>query len=208
MAALERLDGDRCARCAQSYGSPQALDADGVCGVCRREPPAYDRLFASGPYEGSLRRAIQLLKYDGLEPLATVLGERAAEALGRPDSYDAIVPAPLHRSRLRMRGFNQAALIAREAGRRLGLPVECGWLVRVKPTPPQAGLTRRERRENLRGAFRVPRREDVRGKRVLLADDVATTGATFEACARALKRAGASHAAALAVARARPEASG
>lgn len=208
LESLERLHGRRCGRCAQSYGSPQALDEQGVCGVCRREPPAYDRLAAFGPYEGALRRAIQLLKYDGIQPLGAALGERAASAADFVERIDAVVPAPLHPSRRRPRGFNQAELIARAAAARLGLPVETKWLERTKATPPQAGLSRSERRANLRGAFRVRRPEALVGKRVLLVDDVATTGATFEACAKALKRAGARYVAALAVARARPEASG
>ncbi len=204
---LEPLSSDVCRLCAQSYASPEALQPDGVCGSCRREPPAYDRLISFGPYEGNLRRAICLLKYNGMEPLAGELGARAASAIPSDLNYDAIVPTPLHRRRRRARGFNQAELLAREVGRRAQRPV-LGSLTRIKATPPQAGLSRAERRRNLKGAFRIADRRAVEGKRILLVDDVATTGSTLEACARVLKRAGAVQVLALAVARARPEARG
>jgi ComF family protein len=122
-------------------------------------------------------------------------------ALPRDERFDAIVPMPLHWLRRWRRGFNQAELLSRALSRQTGLPVRC--LVRRKRfTAAQAGLTNAGRRANVTGAFRVPRPESVKGLRLLLIDDVFTTGATAGACARALKRAGASRVAVLALARA------
>jgi len=116
------------------------------------------------------------------------------------ERWDALVPIPLHPARRKERGFNQSAEIARWLGARVGLKVEEG-LIRVKPTPPQARLRRTERLRNLRGALALAPEFDPRGRRLLLCDDVFTTGATADACARVLKKAGADEVAALTVAR-------
>jgi ComF family protein len=156
----------------------------------------------AGPYEGPLRRAIHLLKYEGITPLARPLGERLALAANPFAGYDAIVPAPLHWGRRWNRGFNQADLLAREVSRRTGIPVD-RRLLRTRPTPPQAGLSAAERRRNLQGAFAAAgEKAAIKGKNLIVIDDVMTTGATLEACARVLKRAGAAEVAALALARA------
>ena len=116
------------------------------------------------------------------------------------ETWDALVPIPLHPARRRERGFNQSAEIARWLGAKVGLRVEEG-LIRVKPTPPQARLRRTERLRNLRGALALAPGFDPRGQRLLLCDDVFTTGATADACARVLKKEGADEVAALTVAR-------
>jgi ComF family protein len=155
---------------------------------------------AYGSYESGLRELIHLLKYGGVRPAANVLGRMLAEAIATiepelPADGVAVVPVPLHRKKLRQRGFNQAELIARAAmkinqpGDRLRLCV--GVLERKRETASQIGLTSHQRRENLRGAFAVARPEAVKGREVLVVDDVYTTGATVSECARVLRRAGA-----------------
>ena len=128
------------------------------------------------------------------------LGELLAQALPRESGFDAIVPMPLHWRKRWQRGFNQSELLAREIGRRWNLPVRA--LVRRKrSTVPQAGLTSAQRRKNVEGAFKAGKGAPLKGMRLLLIDDVLTTGATASACARALKRAGAARVTFLALAR-------
>jgi ComF family protein len=133
--------------------------------------------------------------------LSGPLGAMLSDALPREKAFDFILPMPMHWRRRWSRGFNQASLLARVLARRLNLPVTAA-VRRRKATPAQAGLTAAQRRSNMSGAFAVVRPEAVKGKRVLLVDDVFTTGATAGACARALKRAGATHITVLTVARA------
>ncbi len=191
----------RCGQCARGFATREAVSG-GPCGICQRQAPAFDRAAVAGPYEGELRRAIHLLKYERITPLVRPLGERLAAAAAEMAGFDAIVPAPLHWRRRWERGFNQADLLARETSRRIGVPLD-RRLLRTRPTPPQAGLSASERRRNVRGAFRAAgERGGIRGKKLIVVDDVMTTGATLEACARALKRAGAEQVAALTLARA------
>jgi len=141
---------------------------------------------AAAHLNGPLRQAIHRFKYGGLRALTPVLGEILCDCWdAEPWPVDAIVPVPLHPQRLRERGYNQSALLARELGRHSGLLVAEGTLQRVTPTPPQVGLRATERAENVRGAFRC-RNDALAGKQVLLVDDVLTTGATLRACAGAL----------------------
>jgi len=142
-----------------------------------------------------------LLKYGRIATLAAPLGRFLAAALPRERAFDAIVPMPMHWRRRWSRGFNQADLLGRVLSRRLRVPLRDA-VRRVTATSPQAGLTGAQRRANMSAAFAVKRHEAVRGKRILLIDDVFTTGATAGACARVLKRAGAAHVAVLTVARA------
>ena len=150
-----------------------------------------------------MREAIHRLKYSNSQDLAAPLGEMMAsywQDVHLP--ADVIVPVPLHARRLRERGYNQAALLARELGKGVGLPVLESALIRARHTSPQVDLNAEEREENVRGAFRCPD-DQLAGKRVLLVDDVYTTGATLEACSLALKRGGVHTVWALTLARAR-----
>jgi ComF family protein len=165
-------------------------------------PPAFVRAVSYGVYEGSMRGAIHALKYERIAPVARELGSRFADAIAQL-AADApkqmlVVPVPLHRSRMTQRGFNQARTLAAEALRILkkshpewGLELSSSSLVRQRSTESQAGLTPRQRRLNLRGAFFVSDPEVVRGRHILLVDDIYTTGATARACSRTLIEAGA-----------------
>ena len=164
-----------------------------LCALCRRESFSFDQARCFGWYEGTLRKIVQQFKYGKLRPLDKRLASWMTPLVSRmnADSLDLVLPVPLHRNRERARGFNQADLLARQLGRQCGIPLGGRDCVRVRDTPPQAGLRAAQRRKNVRGAFAVPRPAKVRGKRVLLVDDVMTTGATVDACARVLRQAGA-----------------
>jgi ComF family protein len=152
-------------------------------------------------------RAITLLKYHAVLPLGGWFAARLEELVTKdPAAFqaDVVVPVPLHTTRLRERGYNQAELIARPLARHLGLPLRSYLLVRTKPRPDKLKLTRRERWRTVRGAYATQEGARIDRARVLLVDDVFTTGATLDACARALKRAGASRVAAVTVARVVP----
>jgi ComF family protein len=201
---MPAIEGGLCAICGERLFSPYAITGapgEPRCGLCRRIEPPFARAAAYGSYESGLRELIHLLKYGGVRPAANVLGRMLAEAIAtlepefRADSV-AVIPVPLHRTKLRQRGFNQAELIAR-AAMNLGPPgsrlrVCAGVLERKRETASQIGLTSHQRRENLRGAFGVAQPELVKGCEVLVVDDVYTTGATVSECARVLRRAGAS----------------
>lgn len=193
-----------CDACGDPLLSWRLLDrASERCARCRRVPSAVDRGRTVGEYEGTLREIIHAFKYDGRRslaaPLARMMRERAGDLLA---DADTVVPVPLHPWRRLRRGFNQAA----ELARRLDvLVVQALW--RVRATMPQSGLTAGGRRRNVRGAFRLSpfvRADRVRGRCMVLVDDVRTTGATLNACAQVLKEAGAREVRALTVARAAP----
>lgn len=189
-----------CAACRMPFVSRFPLDETGRCALCRLGVQGFDAVYSYGSYEDSLRKLIHLFKYGGVQPLARRFGDWLALALPREKSFDVIVPMPLHWIKRWQRGFNQSDLLAREIGRRWRVPVRA-VVRRKKSTTPQAGLTNAKRRANVSGAFDVRRGISLKGQRVLLVDDVITTGATARACALALKRAGAKHVAVLALAR-------
>jgi ComF family protein len=154
-----------------------------------------------------MSRAVLLLKYGNVASLGAWFARRLAGLVQRqPEEFwvDAVVPVPLDRGRLRERGYNQADLIAKPLARLLGIPFQSCLLVRTRPRPSQLRLTRRERWETVRGAYAIHKAAQVDKLRVLLVDDVFTTGATLDACARALKAAGAARVVGLTVARALP----
>ena len=190
-----------CRDCRTPFLNRFPLDEEGRCALCRLGLNGFDAAYSFGSFEAELRELIHLFKYGRVETLAGPLGRFLALALPRAEQFDAVVPMPLHWVRRWRRGFNQSELLAREIARRLSLPVR-SLVRRTKATSSQAGLTNAKRRANVSGAFRVPRPPNVHGLRILLVDDVMTTGATASACARALKQAGAARVALLTVARA------
>ncbi len=189
-----------CTVCRTPFLNPFPLDESGRCGLCRLGLRGFDAAYCYGAYEGILRDLIHLYKYAGMRPLAGPLGEMLGAALPRDERFDLVTAVPLHWRRRWSRGFNQSELLARAAARRLGLPL-CRPVRRTRATSTQAGLSNSRRRQNVTGAFRVTAPGEVAGRRVLLVDDVMTTGATASACAAELKRAGARSVALLALAR-------
>lgn len=172
------------------------------CPACARTAvAAEDPTLAPFAFGGALAEAIKRTKYGARSDLGAVLGALlAGELARRATKYDLVVPVPLHPRRLAERGFNQSALIARPVAWALGATLHTRALERVRDTPPQAKLGRIERLGNMSGAFTA--RGDLRGKRVLVVDDVVTTGATLAACIGALAAHGAAEVGAVAVARA------
>ncbi len=186
-ASLPRLLPPLCPHC----GLPLAVEP---CPACQGRRLEIDGIYAPFRFEGPARQAVHLLKYHNLKALAPVLARlMAAHFHLHPLPAQAIVPVPIHRARLRQRGYNQAELLARCLGQELGLPLEPGWLERPQAGQPQARTPSREQRwHNTTGAFRAAGEARLRrAGAVLLVDDVCTTGATMNACAGALKAAGA-----------------
>ena len=174
-----------------------------TCLDCAERTYRFDCARSYAAYRGTLARAVVLLKFERIDPLAAYFGERLASLAQRTDlAADIIVPVPLHRVRERERGFNQAELIAREVAKRLELPFEPVLLMRTKARPDKHILSNDERWRIVRGAFATRPGSQVDNKRVLLVDDVMTTGATLDACAGALLEAGAKSVIGLTVARA------
>ena len=180
-ADLPRLAGARCPVCALPTSRGE------VCGPCLKEPPHFDATTAYFVYSFPVDRIIQALKYGHRLAVARYLGNVLSESFR--SHADVLVALPLHPLRLRERGFNQAVEIARPVARSLGLPLMLEAVVRDADRAPQAGLPWSERRRNVRGAFRCV--TNLTGKRVLLVDDVMTTGATLNEFARVLKLHGA-----------------
>jgi ComF family protein len=187
-----------CVRCGDPLPSWRTMSvAAGLCARCRRRPSVLTRCRAIGPYEGALRAILHAMKYAGCRSVARELGRRMRNAGGDMLSEASIVvPVPLHRRRRRARGFNQAADLAQH----LGLPV-VEALRRRRATQSQTDLPAAKRHANVRGAFAIRRGVDVAGLRIVLVDDVSTTGATLESCARVLREAGALDVSALTAAR-------
>mgnify|MGYP002144316179 FL=1 len=194
-ADLPRLPPERCPNCA--LPTPHGA----ICGRCLAHPPHYDATQSAFSYDFPLDRLVQSLKYSHRLALAGFLGHQIA-VLAKEVEADLIVPMPLHAKRLRERGFNQALELARPVGRATGLPIDTTSCQRIRHTPAQAALPWRERVKNIRGAFHCT--TDFSGKRLLLVDDVMTTGASIDECARTLKLHGAARVSALVVARALP----
>ena len=190
-AALVPPRSTLCVRCGGAVAAPSA-----VCGACLARPPAFASAVALGPYRAGpgdpnvLARTVQCLKYRGHRTLAAPLAELLAAQY--PFAAGALlVPVPLHTARLRSRGFNQALLLARGLARRRSLALAPRLLVRARPTEEHAGLGAEARRRNVRDAFRIRSGPPLAGRSMVLVDDVLTTGATADACARALLAAGA-----------------
>jgi len=201
--AIDRLVPPACARCGVPWPGfdPAPAAAPGTCEACLREPPPFDAARAAAAFAGPLREAVHALKFRGARGLARPLARLVLESPGATmlDGADALVPVPLAPARQRERGFNQATLIAERLGRAHGVPVRPRWLRRQRPTLAQTELSAAERRRNVAGAFAAS--PAVAGLRLVVVDDVFTTGATAAECARALRAAGARGVAVLTVAR-------
>ncbi|MFP5349608.1 MAG: ComF family protein [Gammaproteobacteria bacterium] len=198
-AALPRL-GPCCVRCAIPL---PGTDTERSCGRCLTRPPHFERAHAVYRYEAPIDRLVQGFKYRRRLDWGRVLGDALIEHVrDARECPDAIVPVPLHRRRLRERGYNQSLELARPIGRALDIPVLAFAVRRVRPTPAQAGLNRDERRRNVRNAFDVVQPHHVLDRHIAIVDDVMTSGHTADALARALKRAGAAKVSVWMVARA------
>lgn len=175
-----------CRRCAAPLPEPTAA----LCGQCLQVPPPFDRALALLRYSSPTPHWIQALKFNGRLEYARLLGELLAEVVGTEllIAPDVILPVPLHPARQRRRGFNQALELARPVARHLGLPIDTRHCRRQRATAAQAELGARERRRNVRNAFRID--EGLQAKRVAIVDDVVTTGHTVGELARALRRQG------------------
>ena len=184
---VEFLGDGGCATC----GTPLAGTDAGTCGACLARPPRIARTRAAVVYDELTRSLAIRLKYGRKVAIAKTMARYMRPLVGADGGERLIVPVPLHRGRLWWRGFNQSALVARELASGLGLPADVAALRRIRRTPPLKGMTPLQRRKAVAGAFRVRDKAAIAGKTVILIDDVLTTGSTAEACARALKRAGA-----------------
>ena len=209
---LVPIAGPLCVTCGEKlFGLRFAGDPAPLCELCRRAAPHFHRAVAYGAYDGPLRDLVHILKYQRVRPAASRLGRLLCQALAGVELPEAtlVVPVPLWKGKRRERGFNQAEEIARaflrcrDGG---GIQMNTALLVRTRETASQTGLTRHQRRANLRGAFSVVHPEQLKGRSVLLVDDVMTTGATAGECARVLLRAGAKQVWVATVARATREA--
>jgi ComF family protein len=205
---LRPLQGSYCSVCGETLHLPDPLEMDQVgagcgetrCLLCQRADPPFERAVAYGSYDRELRDLIHVLKFQQVRPAAAVLGRMLAEAIARlqqsmPVGTLAVVPVPLHTRKQAQRGFNQAEVIASAALKELSRPKRfelcVGVLLRRRETGSQIGLTRHQRRENLRGAFTVSDPTRILNRDILLIDDVYTTGTTASECSRVLLRAGA-----------------
>jgi ComF family protein len=193
-----------CAVCNTPFANAYPLDEFGVCAACRSGLRGFDHAASFGMYEGSLRSLIHLYKYAGMKPLARLLAGYLDRAISLEERFDAVVPVPLHWRKKWHRGFNQAELLARHVAKKRGIPL-FNALRRRRATATQAGLASAGRRPNVEGAFAVKRGARIHsrlaGGKILLIDDVMTTGATASACAAALKRGGAKSVSLLTLAR-------
>jgi ComF family protein len=212
LAQIVPLDGPLCQICGEKLFHPSAETEDKpLCGICRRVGAHFNRAAAFGSYEGALRDLIHLFKYNGVRPAGKVLGgllNQTVTGMVVPDSY-IVVPVPLWSGKRTARGFNQAEAIARSFMNfqsSSSIQLDTSILVRTRETASQTGLTRHQRRANVRGAFAVVKPAKVKGRSILVVDDVMTTGTTAGECARVLRRAGAKEVFVATVARATKEA--
>ena len=185
--SLDFLGNGGCNSCGLPLSN---TDAD-LCAVCLAKPPRIARTRAAVVYDDLTRSLVLRLKYGRKVALARTMARYMEPLLSTMPDDSLLVPIPLHRTRLWNRGFNQSVLIARELSRRTGLKVDAALLKRTKSTPPLKGMSLLQRRRTVAGAFLASASEDLKGRTVVLVDDVLTTGSTANACARALKRAGA-----------------
>lgn len=213
--AISPYKGPICQKC----GKPLVSEVSITCGDCLEEEPAFKQVRSFGLYEGTLKTAVNLLKYYGIKRLSKPLSEimlkinpappllsclplrlsTQVEAAGESKKRgcgekmpraDAIIPVPLYKKRLRQRGFNQSALFAKYLASCTGVPLILNYLVKIRDTMPQVGLSAKDRKKNIRNAFGISNKKLLQKKNIVLVDDVFTTGATVRECSKLLKKAG------------------
>ena len=206
LSSFERVPSIVCEVCGRPLPGLARKEGEPLlCPACHERTYAFDRARSFAVYADAVVRAILLLKFEQIEPLGAWFSERLTEIVnadGDRFSADVVVPVPLHREREKERGYNQAALLSRPLAKRLRLPHKAALLMRTRARPDKQVLSLEERWESVRGAFATRPGSQVDNLRVLLVDDVFTTGATLDACARALCEAGAKSVMGLTVARA------
>jgi len=187
---MRPLSSPCCTICCLPYEGPAG--SDHRCESCLKYPPPFSRVIAFGVYTGLLREAVHRFKYEEAfylhRPLGRLMATAVTEKL-QADLPDLIIPVPLHLKKLRERTYNQSLLLARTLGKTLKIPVKAQGLERTRPTLSQQGLKSEERKRNLKGAFSL--NEEVKDKRILLVDDVLTTGTTARECSHILIKSGA-----------------
>ena len=197
---IKWVESPLCSRCGKMFADPGG--ADRVCGDCQMDPPPFARARAAAIYDDPVAQAITRFKFSRKMAFLPVMQHwlQRPLCLELVEAADLLAPVPLHPRRIRNRGFNQALLLAQGFP---GVPVAREAVVRTRHTAPQVGLNPKERKDNVKGAFAVPDPGLVKGKNVLLIDDLFTTGSTVKECARVLRKAGARQVEVLTVARVR-----
>jgi ComF family protein len=196
-ATIARYTGPSCAIC----GLPTVSDYTSLCAECVAGTPPFAKITCYGIYDGALKKSIHLLKFNKVKRLAVPLGALLAELVR--DEFDAVVPVPLHVKRLREREFNQSALLGHHLAKSVHRPMLHDVLIKNHETSLQTSVSGKERRRNLKGAFSASK--NIAGMRLLLVDDVITTGATAKECSSTLKQAGAGEIKVIALARSMPK---
>jgi ComF family protein len=191
---MKHPTGPFCRRCGRPLPGRSGGEEELRCAACFGKQWAFSEARSIGPYDGALRLAVHRLKFRGQQDFGRVLADVLFQSV-EPDwwsSVDCLIPVPLHPERQQSRGFNQAEVIASRLSVLTGQPFQ-RWLIRAVATQAQTGLSQRQRQQNVQGAFRLAPGQGgyARGKRLLLVDDVMTTGSTLGACARVLRQAGA-----------------
>ena len=206
--SITLIKGPTCPKCGRPYSSKFSLQysPNFLCGDCRSSPPHFDRALSVAEYTGVLKLAIGQFKFHQKtalgKPLAQLCVSHLADIVDWP-RYQAIFPVPLHKKRLRRRGYNQSAILAKQLAHHFGIPFQTGNLCRIRHTEAQWPIKERhKRRQNVRNAFSLRASEKIRGQNFILIDDIFTTGATTDECARILKQAGANSVLVLTMARA------
>ncbi len=192
LSKIRWIEPPICTLCGVPFLS-QKVDSH-HCGACLTRRRYFTMARALGCYEGPFREAIHRWKYEEKHHLTSFFGEKLVEGFWRywdSHAFDLLIPVPLHTKRLRERGFNQALLLVKELSRKTQIPYAKRLLRKIKPTTPQVHLSGREREREVKGSFHVSRPQEIQGRSILLIDDVYTTGATVNECAKVLLNAGA-----------------
>lgn len=189
---VTKISGPCCTHCGVPFHSSSALQHSPThtCGSCRIKPPAFAQTWSLFPYQSPLKEAIVLFKYRGKRSLTRPLLQAMISVLPTLPTLDLLMPVPLHPQRLREREYNQSALLAHRLSQHLKIPLLLSCLLRTRATVPQTSLTRKERLTNLRKAFAIREVSRIKDQRILLIDDVFTTGTTLHECAKTLRKAG------------------